>query len=270
MAIETKIKKKIFVKIIAPKQFHEQIVGETTVTDSRLLIGRKVTVNMMTLTNNPKDQNAQVKFVMTTLRGNDSVNTELESYALLPAYIRKLIRKEKMRVDSSFVVKTADNKSVRIKPFFLTIGKTKNSVLTALRRKSQELLKLHINKASSNDVVIEILSRKLQDKLRKDLAKVYPLKYCEIREFKFVKDTVKETVHLSETSASEEPQEADESDDSENHKKKPKKEEAETQEESEKVQEEAQEEFDGQEVQEEPQENLEEPKEDEEVAETSD
>jgi ribosomal protein S3AE len=37
----------------------------------------------------------------------------------------------------------------------------------------------------------EILSHKLQDKIRKELNKVYPLKQCEIRDFQLFVETKK-------------------------------------------------------------------------------
>jgi len=192
MAAETKIKKKIFIRIVGPKLFNEQIIGETPVTDPRTLLGRNMRINLMGITNEPRDQNVEIKLNLNSLKG-DSVGTEIIGYSLLPAFIRKLIRKEKRRVDDSFIINTSDNRTVRIKPFLLTIHIVSNSIMTALRKKTQEIVKAEALKLTFEALVTEVLSRRLQDKLRKDLAKLYPLKSCEIKAIEIVTEQKKKT-----------------------------------------------------------------------------
>lgn len=198
MATETKVKKKIFVQIIAPKEFQEQIIGETPVTEARMLLGRKMSVNMMSFTNDPKDQNVQLKFNINTLKNATSVGTEIISATLSPAFVRRLVRKEKCRVDDCFIVKTVDNKNVAVKPFLLTINIVTNSVLTSLRKKMQELVRNEAAKLNFESLLFEVLSHKLQEKTRKDLNKIYPLKQCEIRDFQLLAESKKKTEEVKE------------------------------------------------------------------------
>jgi small subunit ribosomal protein S3Ae len=186
MATDTKIKKKIFAKIIAPKIFQELVIGESPVTDARLLLGRKMKLNLMGISGDPKDQNAQIKLEINSLKGADSVGAEILGYTLLPAFVRRLVRKEKCRVDDCFNVVTSDGKNVIIKPFLLTINIVPNSVLTSLRKKAAELIRAEALKFTYENFLLEIMNHKLQEKVRKDLNKVYPLKQCEIRDFQLV------------------------------------------------------------------------------------
>jgi small subunit ribosomal protein S3Ae len=153
----------------------------------------------MTITNDPKDQNIQIKFNINELKGADSVGTELLSATLLPAYIRRLVRKEKSRIDNCFTVKTQDNKNVVIKTFFITINIVTNSILTSLRKKSQEFIRNEVAKMNFDNLVIEVLSHKLQDRARKELNKVYPLKQCEVREIKLALESKKKNEEAAET-----------------------------------------------------------------------
>ena len=180
-----KVKWKHFVKIIAPRQFNEQVMGESLVADPRLLIGRKMKINMMSLTNDPKNQNVQVKFKINNLKG-ESVSTEIVGYTLLPAFVKRLVRKEKRKIDDCFIVKTSDNKNLKIKMFLLTLNITTKSVLTALRKTTQKSLTEKISKMSYDALLSEMISHKLQSILRKELAKVYPLKQCEIRDMQII------------------------------------------------------------------------------------
>lgn len=182
---DAKTKKKKFVKIIAPRQFHEQVIGESLVADPRLLVGRKIKINMMSLTDDPKNQNIQINFLINNLKG-ESVSTEIIGYTLLPAFVRRLVRKDKKRIDDCFIAKTNDNKKIILKTFLLTLNKTTKPVLKALRKQTQEILSSNASKKSYDELVKEIFLHKLQNETRKKLAKIYPLKQCEIRDMQLV------------------------------------------------------------------------------------
>lgn len=182
---DAKTKKKKFVKIIAPRQFNEQVIGESLVADPRLLVGRKIKINMMSLTDDPRNQNIQINFLINNLKG-DSVSTEIIGYTLLPAFVKRLVRKDKKRIDDRFIAKTNDNKKIILKTFLLTLNKTTKPVLKALRKQTQELLKSNVSKKSYDELVKEIFLHRLQNEIRKKLAKIYPLKQCEIRDMQLV------------------------------------------------------------------------------------
>jgi ribosomal protein S3AE len=209
---ESKGKKKKFVKIISTKNFNEQIIGESLVMDKKLLIGRSVRLNMMSLTNDPKNQNIQLKFLITHQRGED-VGTEIIGYKLLPTFIKRLVRKEKKRADDCFSVKTSDDKKVVLKLFMLTLNLTTKSVLKALRREAREIIFEKFSKTSYDLILKEILQHRFQNELKKKLSKIYPLRFCEVRHMSLVleketevsKDkTKKEEIKVVEEKAKEE------------------------------------------------------------------
>jgi ribosomal protein S3AE len=182
-----KVKKKKFVKIIAPKQFNEQVMGESLVGDPRSLLGRYMKINMMSLTNDPKNQNVQIKLKINNLKQED-VTTEIRGYRLLPSFIKRLVRKDKRRVDDYFIVKTSDNKKLIIKTFLLTLNRTSKSVLTSLRKATKEAITQKAEKLSTEQFLTEVFQHRLQNVLRKELAKVYPLKQCEIKNLDIVEE----------------------------------------------------------------------------------
>ena len=183
--VEQKAKKKHFVKITAPKQFNEQVIGESPVEDARLLLGRKVKVNMMSITNDPKSQNVQIHFKISALKG-EGVTTEIVGYTLLPSFVKRLVRKEKVRVDDSFKVTTKDGKILFVKPFLLTLNKTTQSVATSLRREVQKSIKSKVSVIGYEEFISDLVSHKFQNILRKELSKIYPLKQCEVRDLQVI------------------------------------------------------------------------------------
>tara|TARA_Y100000310_G_C20634086_1_gene790259 strand:+ start:87 stop:806 length:720 start_codon:yes stop_codon:yes gene_type:complete len=206
---EIKSKKKTFVKILAPKQFNNQVVGESLVLDPRVLLERKIKMNMMSLTNDPKNQNVQIKFKITALKG-DSVETEIIGYKLLPAFVKRLVRKDKRRVDDCFILKTKDDKKVVVKMFLLTLNGTSKSVAKNLRRTVMNSLALKVSKLSFEAFMGELVGHRIQNSLRGELAKVYPLKQCEIRSLEVIEGKKAEkakTVEVKEASKVEEKKE---------------------------------------------------------------
>ena len=145
----------------------------------------------MSLTNNPKNQNIQVSLKISGLKG-ESVLTEIIGYTLLPTFVKRLVRKDKTRIDDSFIVKTNDNKNLKVKMFFLTLNKTSKSVATALRKACQESLKNKVSKMDSGSFFNDVTSHKLQSILRKELGKVYPLKQCEVRDMNIIEEKKEE------------------------------------------------------------------------------
>ena len=57
-----KIKKKIWYKVLASKQFGLKEIGESYLTTPEIALGRKLKVNLKELTGNVKDQNVHLKF----------------------------------------------------------------------------------------------------------------------------------------------------------------------------------------------------------------
>ena len=178
--VKTKVIKKRFVKIIAPKLFHGQIIGESPVVDAKLLLGRKIKTNLMTLTNNPRNQSINVKFEIKNLQG-DSVGTEMIGYEMSPSFLRRLIRKGRKKAEDSYLLETKDNKKMKISPFMVTLNPAGNSTLTALRKAAHSFLSKRIKELSCYEVFNDIIMNKLQSQLREQLKKIYPLKTCEIR-----------------------------------------------------------------------------------------
>ncbi|MCX6706592.1 MAG: hypothetical protein NT001_00410 [Candidatus Woesearchaeota archaeon] len=184
-------KRKRWHKILAPKLFNEQVLGETIALEPNMIVGRTVSVNLMNLTRDMKKQNMNLVFEIIRVMG-DTAFTKVKYFEVSPSSIRRFVRKGKTRMDDSFAYKTADNETVRIKTLFIASGKIKNSVGTALRKRSREFL-ANLMKNSKRDTIIQdVVSYKMQREMRDAVRKDYPVKVCEIKMLIFGKEDVKE------------------------------------------------------------------------------
>ena len=225
----TKVKKKKWISIIAPKLFLEQQLGETPVVELEDLVGRTVTINMMTLTRDPKKQGQSATFVVTGMR-NDRAVTEMKSFRILPSSMKRMIRRGKDRLDLSLKLKTKDSVPVQVKAIILTRTTTKSSVHTAIHHEAKALLIKALTSRSYEDFVKDTIQHKIQREIFNKIKKIYPLVLFEIRAFSAIADvngTAKqESSQEEETAYDQQDPVQDEQDDQEPTKEKsaPKKE----------------------------------------------
>lgn len=173
-------KRKRWHRIISPKVFGEQVIGETPALEPEMLLGRTIAVSLVTLTRDMKRQGVYVTFEVDKIMG-DTTYTHVKKYEMTTSSIKRLVRRNRNRVDDSFLCITADNVPVRVKPFLLTRNATKHSVGTILRRMSRDFLGRTIHKLSYDILIQDIVSGKLQKAWRDLVKNVYPLKACDIR-----------------------------------------------------------------------------------------
>ena len=179
-AMKRKIKKKIWFKIIAPALFNNQVMGETLAAEPDTLIGKTLPINLMNLTRDMRQQNIEVLFKVNKVAG-EKASTELIGYRMSPSSIKRIVRRNKIKIDQSLIAETADNIKLKLKLIMLTVNSTNKSVATALRKAAEERVARAVKKLKYDDLVQEIVKHKMQNGLRKQLSKVYPLRICEIR-----------------------------------------------------------------------------------------
>jgi len=179
------VKKKRWYSVKAPKVLNNVAVGETPSADPGLLEGRVLSMNLSNVVRNIKKNNLVVKFKIIEIKGNECV-TDFVGYEIVPAHVKRLVKRSKCRIDDSFVVESKDKKSVRVKPLLLTRDKTCNSVLSSLRKTAKEHLTKKLASMDYNEFLNKLLVGDIQRELKGNLKKVYPLSIVEIRALKLL------------------------------------------------------------------------------------
>lgn len=185
------VKKKMWIPVIAPPIFNNAQIGETYLESPDLAIGRKMHVGLNTITGDPQRQNIQINFKIVKKQDNGLV-TEVLGYSISPNSMRKMMRRRRSKIVDSFVVKTKDGQTVRIKPFVITRNKTTGSVRSALRRQLRVTIAKRVSELAFSDVIKELVARRFQRGINDRLRKVYPVQICEIKQFSI--ETSKKTV----------------------------------------------------------------------------
>ncbi|MBW3002838.1 hypothetical protein KY338_06785 [Candidatus Woesearchaeota archaeon] len=179
------VKKKRWVPVIAPKLFNEKQIGEMHVEEPKNAVGRKLSVSMTTITGEPQKQNIMAKFLITSFAG-EKLNTDMIGYRLNNAATKRLMRRNRSKIDDSIVFKTADDKKIRIKPLVVTRGRAQGGTKAALRKLMKDYLAKTIAKASFENLLREIINKKFQRALSDALRKIYPIAGSEIRNIELI------------------------------------------------------------------------------------
>lgn len=223
--VVVKKKKKNWYTLYAPESLNNAFLGETTVYAPEAMIGKTVSMNLAMITGDMKKQNVITTFRVTEVKEGKGL-TELVGYSLSLAYIKRLVRRKRDKIDDSFLAKTKDSKIVRVKTVAMTNSKTYDSASSAIRLSLRAKIKKALKEATFEEFVNSLVNIRLQKEWKNSLGKIYPLKFLEVRyvSLEDVKKNIKdeEEKDYTETIKSDEDEFVDEEADAKESKKKKK------------------------------------------------
>lgn len=172
--------KKKWFQIVGKGELDKKVLGESLAVTPHTLIGKHLSLNLMALTGDPKRQSVTLDFEVVAVDGTSGV-AEMVAYRISSSHIKRVVRKAITKVEDSFVVKSKDNTSFRVKPLLISRFRMTKKVSHAIRKKTRELLQHSFASASSENIFSYVISNRLQMDLKKDLKKIFPLAISEIR-----------------------------------------------------------------------------------------
>ena len=185
MAVVKKAKKR-WVEVIGPKEFNSTELGHVYCLDPQELLGRKLQVNLMHLTKDLKKQNTRVVFEITSIK-DGKAHTTMSGYEILGAHIKRVVKRNKSKVEDSFICSTKDNIKLKVKPIIVTRNIVSKPKSTAIRHKTKELLIAFIAERTYSGLIKAVLSPEIQKALSEELKKITPVSVSIIRTFSVTK-----------------------------------------------------------------------------------
>lgn len=200
----TKIRKKKWYSLIAPRLFRNAVLGETCVYDENALVGKTVAENLMNLTGDFKKQNTNINFIVTKVEAGKAL-TEITGFYMIPTSLRRLTRRNSEKIELSFVCKTSDGVKIRIKPIIFAISSIRSSVGHNLRKTATEFVINTVSKLTFENLINDLINQKLQNSLRASIKKIYPVRVSQIKSMYIETDKKpdEETVAENEKSVKE-------------------------------------------------------------------
>ncbi len=171
--------KKVWLNIVAPKVFNEVVVGETTTAEPENVIGRTLWVHYPQLSGDLTKHYIKVKLLITGVKG-EQAHTKIYGYEITRPYLARFIRRRKSKIDLVKDVKLKDEK-IRMKWVVLTAYKANAAHRTEIRKKLEELVEKVIPNYSIEQLIVDIANKKVQKEFEKELRKVYPIAFIDVR-----------------------------------------------------------------------------------------
>jgi len=184
-----KKKKKKWYPIMIPANFGAREIGETYISTPSELIGKKTRVNLSSIART-RNSNIRVTFEVKEVKEEKGI-TDLISYELLFGYIKRIVRKNKSKINISEKVKTKDG-LLLTKYIIITRNKVSRGLLTAIAKKARELFVEYFKNKESNKIFDDVINYALQKEMRDKLKKIYPINNVEIRFLKKIEEKKEE------------------------------------------------------------------------------
>ena len=179
-------KEKSWYTIKTPVNFEDKEIGETPAKDPELLIGRGVEVTMRELTGDFSKQYIKLRFEIDNVAGNVA-NTKFTGHKTTTDYVRSMIRRGTSRIDASAIVKTKDDRKLKLQVLAVTIRRAKSSQQRFMRKTIEDLLVEAAAERSFDELVTVCVNGKLASEIYHNAKKIYPLKRVEIIKSKVIK-----------------------------------------------------------------------------------
>lgn len=172
-------KEKDWYTIKTPVAFEDKEIGETPARDPDYLIGRGVEVTMRELTGDFSKQYIKLRFEIDNVAG-EVANTKFTGHKTTTDYIRSMIRRGTSRIDASAIVKTKDNRKIKLHVLAVTTRRAKSSQQKYMREVITELLMENAAEKTFEELVMSSVNGKLASEVYHRAKKIYPLKRVEI------------------------------------------------------------------------------------------
>ena len=172
-------KEKSWYTIKTPVNFEDKEIGETPAKDPELLIGRGVEVTMRELTGDFSKQYIKLRFEIDNVAG-DVANTKFTGHKTTTDYVRSMIRRGTSRIDASAIVKTKDDRKLKLQVLAVTTRRAKSSQQKYMRETINELVTKVASEKTFDELVENSVNGRLASEIYHKAKKIYPLKRVEI------------------------------------------------------------------------------------------
>ena len=172
--------KKEWYEIIAPPYLGNKVIGETCASDAELLIGRRLEISAVDLTDDISKYYLKFSFRIVDVDGKIA-KTEFDGSECLRDYIARMVMRGVTRVDIVQDLQTKDGKKIRVKSLVVLFRRPPRSVRKDIRKKVEEEMRKIVEGHTLGEFVNGILDERWKRKLGKIVRRIYPMRNFEIR-----------------------------------------------------------------------------------------
>jgi small subunit ribosomal protein S3Ae len=184
--VTKKIKGKEWFTVFAPKQFGEIEIGKILSSNPDSLIGRRITVSAINLTDDFSKYYFKFTFRVSKVSENKAF-TEFDGSECLRDYISRMVLRRVRRVDKVQDLVTKDNVKIRVKSLAIIYRRVKSSIQKNVREHVASMMKEMVENSTLEGFIKNMLSDEIKNKILQELRKIYPVRNFEIRKTEVLK-----------------------------------------------------------------------------------
>jgi small subunit ribosomal protein S3Ae len=198
--VKDKWRSKHWFRVRAPPLFQNVDLGETMASEPEQVLGRTLETTLLDISGGSDIGKAHIKlrFQVERISGDNVAETRFVGHELTSDYVRRLARRKRSKIDSSWPVTTKDGVEIVLKPVAVGEQRLQTHLRTELRHKLRSLLTEEAAQKTAPEFVREMLQGDLGKLLSQGLRTLYPLKKIEIRSSE-VRGTISAEVGTSES-----------------------------------------------------------------------
>jgi small subunit ribosomal protein S3Ae len=175
-----KLKGKQWFAVMAPSYFGSVELVKTPSSEPKKLVGRRLTINAVDLTNDPNKFYMKITFRINKVEGEKAF-TEFDGFEIFRDYLARMVVHRVRRIDIIQDLKTKDNVLLRVKSVVITSKKAKATIEKVLRKSVGEMIKNFVENSSLEEFVKGVVSEEIKSKIMTEAKKIYPLRNFEFR-----------------------------------------------------------------------------------------
>ncbi len=179
MVSKERLKGKNWYAITAPKLFGEKQIGEALAVDPSMLIGRRISCSLVLLTGDPTRYYMKLFFKINKIEGTTG-RTVYDGHECTRDFISRVVQIRTARIDTNDVLQLKDGK-MRVKTLTISNRPLTGTLSKAVRSHVRELVKKEAESKTEEEFVQSFISGAMQNKVRTEVSKIYPLRAFEVR-----------------------------------------------------------------------------------------
>lgn len=173
-------KQKEWFKIIAPKYFGEKEIGKSLAADPNSLIGKRLTLSAIELTDNFSKYYLKITFKVNQINGQNAF-TDFDKSECMRDYISRMVLRRVRRIDTVQDLTTKDGRKIRVKGLVIIGRRIKSSIQTKVSNKVKDILKANVEGSTLEGFVKQMISDDIKNQILEEVRSTYPLRNFEIR-----------------------------------------------------------------------------------------
>lgn len=171
--------------LIGPKVFGSRELGKTFVSDPGRLIGRRISLSIIELTNDFEKYYMKFTFKVKKIEA-DKAFVDFDGSEVMRDYLSRMILRRIRRIDSVQDVETKDMVKIRVKGLAIIPRRIKSSIQKKIRNNIKDILKKEVQNLTLDDFIKGLMSDEIKNKVLKEARRIYPVRNFEIRKTEII------------------------------------------------------------------------------------